>query len=144
MSSISVDSRSTIFLHELEEVASNITDLQKDPHGHPLARVNCYDWTDVCQKENITTYPTLRVYRNGQRQDYNDVLDKDVVIRMIRLWVLHALSNHSYKWPSPFCPLLNFSVLFISFFLFSPCLNHFWMWKMWNLEIKKVNWRNYF
>lgn len=135
MSSISVDSRSTIFLHELEEVASNITDLQKDPHGHPLARVNCYDWTDVCQKENITTYPTLRVYRNGQRQDYNDVLDKDVVIRMIRLWVLHALSNHSYKWPSPFCPLLNFSVLFISFFFIQPMLKPF-------LNVEDVKLRN--
>lgn len=28
-----------------------------------LARVNCFDWTDVCQKNNITIYPTIKMFR---------------------------------------------------------------------------------
>ena len=28
-----------------------------------LAHVNCFDWTDVCQKNNITVYPTVKMFR---------------------------------------------------------------------------------
>ena len=28
-----------------------------------LAHVNCFDWTDVCQKNNVTVYPTVKMFR---------------------------------------------------------------------------------
>ena len=28
-----------------------------------LARVNCFDWSDVCEKNNITIYPTIKMFR---------------------------------------------------------------------------------
>jgi hypothetical protein len=28
-----------------------------------VLQVNCFDWEDVCAKENITLYPTVRFYR---------------------------------------------------------------------------------
>ena len=28
-----------------------------------LARVNCFDWNDVCEKNNITIYPTIKMFR---------------------------------------------------------------------------------
>ena len=41
-----------------------------------IARVNCYDWTDVCGLNNITVYPTLRVFDKGQKSwDYRGPKD---------------------------------------------------------------------
>ena len=28
-----------------------------------VQQVNCFDWEDVCAKENVKLYPTLRFYR---------------------------------------------------------------------------------
>ena len=28
-----------------------------------VQQVNCFDWQDVCVKENIKLYPTVRFYR---------------------------------------------------------------------------------
>lgn len=81
-----VDARSRLFLHYYEEAAKMLEKFQKDvEENHPLVRLNCYDWTDICLKENITTYPTVRIYRSGQSQEYLQELDKDVLVQTVRL-----------------------------------------------------------
>lgn len=53
---------------------------------YPLATMDCYDWTDVCARENITVYPTTRVYSKGQRiTDYRGLLGSQVVVSYARL-----------------------------------------------------------
>ena len=52
----------------------------------PLAAVDCYDWTDVCEKQNISIYPTVRIYRKGQGfTTYKDPLDTNAIVRTIKL-----------------------------------------------------------
>nr|KAG5712816.1 hypothetical protein BaRGS_007413 [Batillaria attramentaria] len=81
------DARSSVFLLHYQEAAEKLAALKgDDPSAHPLVRVNCYDWTDVCQKANITTYPQVHIYRNGQRQQYRRSLDKDVLVQTV--WLL--------------------------------------------------------
>ncbi|XP_053408771.1 thioredoxin domain-containing protein 16-like isoform X2 [Mercenaria mercenaria] len=51
-----------------------------------IARVNCYDWTDVCQKEKITIYPTLRVYKKGEKAwDYKGPQDTQAFFSVLKL-----------------------------------------------------------
>lgn len=51
-----------------------------------IGRVNCYDWTDVCQKEHIIIYPTLRVYKNGEFAfDYSGPQEIQAMYSTLRL-----------------------------------------------------------
>ncbi|XP_021353708.1 thioredoxin domain-containing protein 16-like [Mizuhopecten yessoensis] len=59
--------------------------LEYDPRN-PLARVDCHDWTDVCAKENVTMFPTLRIYRNGEKlRNYKGMLDTQNVVNTVKL-----------------------------------------------------------
>ena len=84
---LSVDALGLLFLDPYQEAGRQLAALKGDgPHDHPLVRIDCYDWTDVCQKENITTYPVIHIYRDGgNRQQYCHALDKDVLVRTVRL-----------------------------------------------------------
>ncbi|XP_031567813.1 thioredoxin domain-containing protein 16-like [Actinia tenebrosa] len=56
-----------------------------------LARVNCFDWTDVCQNNNITTYPTIKFYRKGSDElTYQGALDEDNLVKTVLM--LHSSS----------------------------------------------------
>ncbi|NXC20521.1 TXD16 protein, partial [Corythaeola cristata] len=35
--------------------------------GVLLSRVNCWDWPGVCTKENVTQFPTIKIYEKGER-----------------------------------------------------------------------------
>uniref|UniRef100_A0A8D2M9L3 Thioredoxin domain containing 16 n=1 Tax=Zonotrichia albicollis TaxID=44394 RepID=A0A8D2M9L3_ZONAL len=35
--------------------------------GVLLSRVNCWDWPGLCSQENVTQFPTLRIYQQGQQ-----------------------------------------------------------------------------
>ncbi|XP_010120012.1 PREDICTED: thioredoxin domain-containing protein 16-like, partial [Chlamydotis macqueenii] len=35
--------------------------------GVLLSRVNCWDWPGVCAKENVTQFPTMKIYEKGER-----------------------------------------------------------------------------
>ena len=53
---------------------------------HPLAGVECYDWTDVCGANNVTIYPTVRVYRkNKPTQDYKGLLSAKALISAVKM-----------------------------------------------------------
>ena len=86
-SMFSVDAQGMLFLRPYQEAGRELAALKgDDPSAHPLVRIDCYDWTDVCQKENITSYPVIHIYRDGgNRQQYRHALDKDVLVRTVRL-----------------------------------------------------------
>ena len=53
---------------------------------HPLTRVDCFDWTDVCAKYDVKSYPTIRVYRKGRDPwEYKAALDAQSVIDTVKL-----------------------------------------------------------
>lgn len=87
LSYVSVDALGMLFLSPYQEAGKELAALKgDDPSDHPLVRIDCYDWTDVCQKENITSYPVIHIYRNGgDRQQYRQALDKDVLVRTVWL-----------------------------------------------------------
>lgn len=54
----------------------------------PFTYVNCYDWTDVCAKEKITQYPTLKIFHQGKYlKDYGGMLSIEDVITAYKLYV---------------------------------------------------------
>ncbi|XP_052766372.1 thioredoxin domain-containing protein 16-like [Mya arenaria] len=51
-----------------------------------IARVNCYDWTDVCGREDINIYPILRIYRLGKKAwDYSGPQDVQAMFTTMKL-----------------------------------------------------------
>ncbi|NXG51325.1 TXD16 protein, partial [Psilopogon haemacephalus] len=49
-------------LRSYAEVAGHL----KEPQGLLLSRVNCWDWPGVCTLENVTQFPTIKVYQKGE------------------------------------------------------------------------------
>ena len=76
-----------IFLDVLQFVSELVVEFKgSKPDDHPIARVNCYDWTDVCARENITTYPVIHYYRHGgKREQYKHAFDQWQLLRAVRL-----------------------------------------------------------
>ncbi|KFQ38186.1 Thioredoxin domain-containing protein 16, partial [Mesitornis unicolor] len=50
-------------LQSYTEVASHL----KGTGGVLLSRLNCWDWPGVCTKENVTQFPTIKIYEKGER-----------------------------------------------------------------------------
>ncbi|KAK3582677.1 hypothetical protein CHS0354_031088 [Potamilus streckersoni] len=77
------DARSMSFLRRYGEAAVML----RDQSTKSLARVNCYDWTDVCGNQNVTIYPTLRVYQKmGEvHEDYKGPMDTQAVYSTVKL-----------------------------------------------------------
>ncbi|NXI90767.1 TXD16 protein, partial [Psophia crepitans] len=46
---------------------TEVADLLKGTPGVLLSRVNCWDWPGVCTKENVTQFPTIKIYEKGER-----------------------------------------------------------------------------
>lgn len=79
---LTFDARSMAFMRSYSDAAEL---LAKDGI-ETLAAVDCYDWTDVCGKQNITVYPTIRVFRKGQGfLDYDGPLETKAVIKAVKL-----------------------------------------------------------
>ncbi|NXE97159.1 TXD16 protein, partial [Menura novaehollandiae] len=46
---------------------SEVADHLKGTPGILLSRVNCWDWPGLCCQENVTQFPTIRIYKKGQQ-----------------------------------------------------------------------------
>ncbi|NWT55491.1 TXD16 protein, partial [Erythrocercus mccallii] len=46
---------------------SEVATLLKGTVGVLLSRVNCWDWPGLCSQENVTQFPTMRIYKEGQQ-----------------------------------------------------------------------------
>ncbi|NXK18330.1 TXD16 protein, partial [Arenaria interpres] len=45
---------------------TEVADHLKGTQGVLLSRVNCWDWPGVCTEENVTQFPTIKIYQKGE------------------------------------------------------------------------------
>ncbi|GFS10540.1 thioredoxin domain-containing protein 16 [Elysia marginata] len=91
-----------------------------------LARVNCFDATDLCSAENVTTYPTTRIYQQNTRSHevYRGPLDALAVTKTAKLMQLNSPKQLTREeevnkfieghHPTDFTKLTPSSVLFLA------------------------------
>ncbi|NWI87253.1 TXD16 protein, partial [Pitta sordida] len=46
---------------------SEVADHLKGTPGVLLSRVNCWDWPGICSQENVTQFPTVKIYGQGEQ-----------------------------------------------------------------------------
>ncbi|NXG16165.1 TXD16 protein, partial [Grallaria varia] len=46
---------------------SEVADHLKGTPGVLLSRVNCWDWPGICTQENVTQFPTVKIYQKGEK-----------------------------------------------------------------------------
>ncbi|XP_013069520.2 thioredoxin domain-containing protein 16-like [Biomphalaria glabrata] len=69
------DHVSMAFLSDLAKAATNFSG------SDVLMRVNCFDATDLCAAQNITSYPLMRIYQKGMKpQEYKGHLHSQSVL----------------------------------------------------------------
>ncbi|XP_068803643.1 thioredoxin domain-containing protein 16 isoform X2 [Struthio camelus] len=69
-------------LRSYVEVAGHL----KGAQGILLSQVNCWDWPGVCTKENVTQFPTIKIYeKGGQSLTYNGMLGTEELASFILL-----------------------------------------------------------
>ncbi|KAM3918433.1 thioredoxin domain-containing protein 16 isoform 2-T2 [Leptodactylus fuscus] len=78
---------SLAFLQVYLEVAKKY----KETLDISLATVNCADWTDVCTKEDITIFPSVKIYQSGQKPLlYKGMMGTDELARFLMLYKLEC------------------------------------------------------
>ncbi|OXB72824.1 UNVERIFIED_CONTAM: hypothetical protein H355_011348, partial [Colinus virginianus] len=69
-------------LQSYTEVAVHL----KGTQGILLSRVNCWDWPGVCTMENVTQFPTIKIYKKGEQPvTYNGMLGTEELTSFIML-----------------------------------------------------------
>ncbi|XP_063957934.1 thioredoxin domain-containing protein 16-like [Lytechinus pictus] len=84
--------RSLAFLDSFDSAAESIMSFSStESQEPPLGRVECSNWPDVCDKNNVTVYPTVKMYREqSDIATYGGILDKSNVLKS---YLLYKLSN---------------------------------------------------
>lgn len=63
-----------IIAPEYEIAATQLKDKVK------IAKVDCTENQDLCQKYDVRGYPTLKVFRNGETSDYKGARKADGIV----------------------------------------------------------------
>ncbi|ELT95048.1 hypothetical protein CAPTEDRAFT_225624 [Capitella teleta] len=87
---LTFDARSMAFMYSYSEAANALAKLSETDMRWkmPLATMDCYDWTDICDKINVTTYPTVRIYRKGHEPiEYKGLLSTQAVASAVRFGI---------------------------------------------------------
>uniref|UniRef100_A0A8D2B541 Thioredoxin domain containing 16 n=1 Tax=Sciurus vulgaris TaxID=55149 RepID=A0A8D2B541_SCIVU len=73
---------SMAFLQSYIDVAVKL----KDTSTMLLTRINCADWSDVCTKQNVTEFPTVKMYKKGENPvSYVGMLGTEGLLKFIQL-----------------------------------------------------------
>ncbi|XP_006824611.1 thioredoxin domain-containing protein 16-like [Saccoglossus kowalevskii] len=79
------DPRTQVFMEHYAEAGRMLEHMTSD-NTSPLARVNCADWPDVCEKNDVIRYPTFILFKNHKRMsEYQDRLDTMTVVKFVSL-----------------------------------------------------------
>ena len=55
---------------------------------HPLATIDCFDWTDACKIANVSSFPLVRIYRpDADFLSYDGYLSKAALYATVKLYV---------------------------------------------------------
>ena len=77
-----VDARSKVLLKMYNDLAKDLA----TENLRPLTAIDCYDWTDVCQLANVSTFPQIRIYRpDADPLHYSSYLSKAALYSAIKL-----------------------------------------------------------
>lgn len=80
------DARSQAFSPSYAAAAKTLGEADGSDTKIGALQVNCYDWEDVCRKENIKLYPTVRIYRDKKPSiDYHGSLDESSLVKSVKL-----------------------------------------------------------
>ncbi|XP_036292300.1 thioredoxin domain-containing protein 16 isoform X1 [Pipistrellus kuhlii] len=75
---------SMAFLHSYVDLAVKLKGI-----GTPtmlLTRINCADWPDVCTKQNVTEFPVVKMYKEGENPvSYSGMLGTEDLLKFIQL-----------------------------------------------------------
>ncbi|XP_077999947.1 thioredoxin domain-containing protein 16-like [Glandiceps talaboti] len=84
------DARTQVFMEQYAMAGEALADKTKDETS-PLARVNCADWPDVCEKNNVTRYPIFQLFKDTKLYgEYEGRLEMNSVVKFVSL---HLLDN---------------------------------------------------
>ncbi|XP_069909762.1 thioredoxin domain-containing protein 16 isoform X2 [Oryctolagus cuniculus] len=73
---------SMAFLQSYIDVAAKL----KGTSTMLLTRINCADWTDVCTKQNVTEFPVVKMYKEGENPvSYAGMLGTEDLLKFIQL-----------------------------------------------------------
>lgn len=73
---------SMAFLHSYVELAVKL----KGTRTMLLTRINCADWPDVCTKQNVTEFPVVKMYKEGESPvSYGGMLGTEDLLKFIQL-----------------------------------------------------------
>lgn len=51
-----------------------------------LTRINCADWPDICNKQNVTEFPVVKMYKKGENPvSYGGMLGTEELLKFIQL-----------------------------------------------------------
>ncbi|XP_023616539.1 thioredoxin domain-containing protein 16 isoform X2 [Myotis lucifugus] len=75
---------SMAFLHSYVDLAVKLKD--KGTPTMLLTRINCANWPDVCTKENVTEFPVIKMYKEGENPvSYGGMLGTEDLLKFIQL-----------------------------------------------------------
>ncbi|XP_036292316.1 thioredoxin domain-containing protein 16 isoform X2 [Pipistrellus kuhlii] len=73
---------SMAFLHSYVDLAVKL----KGTPTMLLTRINCADWPDVCTKQNVTEFPVVKMYKEGENPvSYSGMLGTEDLLKFIQL-----------------------------------------------------------
>lgn len=73
---------SMAFLHSYVDLAVKL----KGTPTMLLTRINCANWPDVCTKENVTEFPVVKMYKEGENPvSYGGMLGTEDLLKFIQL-----------------------------------------------------------
>uniref|UniRef100_G1PS85 Thioredoxin domain containing 16 n=1 Tax=Myotis lucifugus TaxID=59463 RepID=G1PS85_MYOLU len=73
---------SMAFLHSYVDLAVKL----KGTPTMLLTRINCANWPDVCTKENVTEFPVIKMYKEGENPvSYGGMLGTEDLLKFIQL-----------------------------------------------------------
>lgn len=73
---------SMAFLHSYTDLAVKL----KGASTMLLTRINCADWPDTCNKQNVTEFPVVKMYKEGENPvSYGGMLGTEELLKFIQL-----------------------------------------------------------
>ncbi|XP_054423542.1 thioredoxin domain-containing protein 16 [Pteronotus mesoamericanus] len=73
---------SMAFLHSYIDLAIKL----KGASTMLLTRINCADWPDICNKQNVTEFPVVKMYKEGEDPvSYGGMLGTEDLLKFIQL-----------------------------------------------------------
>lgn len=72
-------------LHHLHEMLLSKPDFSRLNPRPFIAKLDCFDWPAVCQENNVSVYPTLKIITGTDKRIYLGPLEATSILRALLL-----------------------------------------------------------